>query len=431
MHRHVTLEVVHEGGYECNHTDVGVADLGKRRHEEGHRPHHRGHEDSPRRGDRLDRRGEMGHEARPLHHGDGEGARDDDVGRAAPDDHAHQPARDDGGLRRTSPQVPHEGEGDLHEDIAHLCHLEDGAEKDEEEDIARVHPRHGAEDALRPEDEGHQFVEGEARVGQAARNMISVQGVEAEEDSQRGEHPSEHAPAHLDGDHDGEDAHDHVMPLDDARPLAPVGEVGGIVEEDGQGDHEQNDVHRGGPVAWRALPGREGEEGEDAGKEDVQRQVIVERIDLQGRELEGPPEPGERPLCPCGKDGAQDDVQGFPETQEEVNLGPVCRPVEEIGAEDEGREPDSDPREEADPGRVEERKGRNPEAEEGQPDLVPLPDAAFREIQGEGPPSDQKLVQDENCRHDRPDGNALLLKARGHIPAGHRIGRDDEFQPLE
>jgi len=71
------------------------------------------------------------------------------------------------------------------------------------------------------------------------------------------EDPSEHAPAHLDGYHDGEDAHDHVVPFDDAARW-PRSASSCIVEEDAQGDHEQNDVTAEG--RWRGERSRAGKE---------------------------------------------------------------------------------------------------------------------------------------------------------------------------
>ena len=246
--------------------------------------HHRGHEDAPTGGDRLNRRGEVRLKTCPLHHGDGEGARDDDIGRAAPADHAHQPARNDGGLRRTALQVPDEGEGELYEDISHLRHLKKHAEHDEKKDVACIHASDDAEDSLRPEEEGHDFVEREARVLQPSRNEVAVDGVKAEEDAQYGEHPAKHAAAHLDGDHKGEEPHDHVMPFDNASPLPPVGEVQDIVDKHHQSNDEENDIHRGGPVAGRTLPGGVAEKRKDGGEEDVEAEVGMECVEISGKE---------------------------------------------------------------------------------------------------------------------------------------------------
>ncbi len=268
-------------------------------HEEGGRAHHRRHDLAvDARGD-LDGAGLLRGIAHPLHQGDGEGAAGHHVGDRRAGDHAHQPGRDHRGLGGAAAHVAEERERDLDEVVARPGLLQQRAEKDEQEDVARRNPqRHpeyplGGQPVVRHRlDQGHALVRHD--VGHEGAGESVAQHQQGDDGERRPDHPPGRLEEQQHADHRGADVERRGL-AGTRRDLAVEKKEICAAERRDQGEHP---ILRRDAIARRALGEGKGEICEEQPDAEMQRahlgRVQHENVEDE-RQRRGVPQLQQRP----------------------------------------------------------------------------------------------------------------------------------------
>ena len=310
--------------------DLGIADAGVLRYQEGGRAHHRRGELSVRRRRHLHRAGLLRSESGAFHERDGESSGGHGVRDRRPGvDAAHRGGRHRG-LGGSAAVVPEEGEGDLHEVVAGARLLENPPEEHEEEDERRRHADRHPEHALGLHPVvPHRLADGSALPPDRVRQPLQVAEEDVEHEDARDHHQGQaEGPVHRDPQHHHpQDTRGDVGRAGDPRAQRDVVLEHQQVEARRSAERGEHPVVPGDAVPGAAPPQGVGEGGEGQTEGEVEKAGLVgvdgdvdpqdfgqgegqvrSDVELEERPREGDPD-DEAPLPPGGVAGPDVDTR--------------------------------------------------------------------------------------------------------------------------